>query len=138
VNAPVNTYRPDIDGLRSIAIIIVVIFHYFPQLVPGGYVGVDVFFVISGYLITQILVNQKQLSIRDFYARRITRLAPALIVVLLFTLMAGWFLLLPSTYMRLGKHVISGAGFFSNITYLKEVGYFDSEAHSKVLLQENF
>lgn len=129
-----NTYRPDIDGLRSIAIIIVVAFHYFPQMIPGGYLGVDIFFVISGYLITQILISQQNSSIRDFYARRIARLVPALAVVLLFALVAGWFLLLPNAYMRLGKHIVSGAGFFSNITYLKEVGYFDLEAHSKVLL----
>ncbi len=127
-------YRPDIDGLRAFAIGIVLAFHYFPQIIPGGYLGVDIFLVISGYLITQILLAQESVSIKEFYARRVARLAPALIVVLLFSLAVGWFVLLPSLYMKLGKHIVAGAGFFSNITYLKEVGYFDVEAHSKILL----
>jgi peptidoglycan/LPS O-acetylase OafA/YrhL len=134
LNTRTISYRPDIDGLRAIAISIVLAFHYFPQIIPGGYLGVDIFLVISGYLITQILLTQKNLSIKEFYARRIARLVPALVVILLFSLAVGWFVLLPSFYMKLGKHIVAGAGFFSNITYLKEVGYFDVGAHSKILL----
>jgi peptidoglycan/LPS O-acetylase OafA/YrhL len=134
VKSQLQSYRPDIDGLRALAIIIVIGFHYFPQLFHGGYLGVDIFFVISGYLITQILINQEVISIKEFYIRRIARLVPSLIAILLFSMVCGWFLLLPDAYMRLGKHVISGVGFFSNMTYLREVGYFDLEAHSKILL----
>ena len=91
-------YRPDIDGLRAIAVSAVVLFHAFPTLVPGGYVGVDVFFVISGYLITGILLSevaQDRFSILRFYIRRARRLFPALSVVLLTVLVFGWFSLLP-------------------------------------------
>jgi len=90
-------HRPDIDGLRAIAIIAVVVYHVFPRLLPGGFVGVDIFFVISGYLITQIIVTDLDrgvFSFRAFYARRIRRIFPALIVVMLATLAGGAAILL--------------------------------------------
>ena len=112
------TYRPDIDGLRAIAVLPVVFYHAFPSLLPGGYVGVDIFFVISGYLITNIIlqsINTNQFNVSQFYARRIRRIFPALIVVLFVSLLLGWNLLVPGEFRELGKHVIAGAGFSSNL-----------------------
>lgn len=130
-------YRPDIDGLRALAVLAVVIFHYSPERLPGGFVGVDIFFVISGYLITGILVRQfaaATFSLRDFYERRIRRIFPALLLILAFCLLAGWFLMFPSEYDVLGRHVAAGAGFILNFVLWQEAGYFDAEAISKPLL----
>ena len=91
-------YRADIDGLRAVAVVLVVAYHAFPHAVSGGFIGVDVFFVISGYLITGILlagIGSSDFSIREFYARRARRILPALVVVLAAVLAIGWFLLLP-------------------------------------------
>lgn len=101
-----NNYRPDIDGLRAFSIIAVVVYHAFPTLLPGGFVGVDVFFVISGYLITGIILQgqaKAKFSIIEFYRRRIQRIIPALLLVLLFCLIAGWWVLLPYEYAMLGQ-----------------------------------
>lgn len=90
-------YRPDVDGLRAVAILLVVGFHAFPEWLPGGFIGVDIFFVISGFLITSIIVEalqRKQFSFAEFYARRGRRIFPALLVVLAFCFVAGWYLLL--------------------------------------------
>ena len=92
-------YRPDIDGLRAIAVLLVVGFHAFPGQIPGGYIGVDIFFVISGFLITGLILNEleaKEFSFREFYARRIRRIFPALLLVLAACFSAGWVLLLPT------------------------------------------
>src|ERR1700761_493240 len=132
-----QTYRPDIDGLRAIAGILVVLGHAFPQYVPGGFIGVDIFFVISGYLITGIIQNDigdGHFSIVQFYERRVRRIFPALIVVLLATFVAGWMLLLPSEFVALGKEIVAGAGFSANLLFYSEVGYFDAAARSKPLL----
>lgn len=131
------TYRPDVDGLRAIAILAVVGFHAFPNAFPGGFVGVDVFFVISGFLITTILmrdITSGQFSYYEFYAGRLRRLAPALLLVLLACLVGGWFTLLATEYEQLGKHVAAGAGFVANLVYWAEAGYFDTAAASKPLL----
>ncbi|EEB3041426.1 acyltransferase family protein, partial [Salmonella enterica subsp. enterica serovar Typhi] len=101
-------YRPDIDGLRAIAVLSVVIFHYFPSLLPGGFVGVDIFFVISGYLITSIILksaSNKSFSYLDFYKRRVLRIFPALSIVLVSCLIVGWIYLFQDDYKLLGKHV---------------------------------
>ena len=130
-------YRPDIDGLRALAVLLVVGFHAFPVLMPGGFVGVDVFFVISGYLISQILIQQFEqgrFSLLEFYRRRIRRIFPALIVVLFACLIAGWFELLADEYMQLGKHVAAGAGFIANLVLWQDSSYFDHEAATKPLL----
>ena len=116
-STPVHHYRPDIDGLRAIAVVIVLIFHAFPENLPGGFVGVDVFFVISGYLISGLIFADLQkgsFSFSDFYARRIRRIFPALILVLAASSLLGWFLLLPDEFAQLGRHVAGGAGFVSN------------------------
>ncbi|NCC02528.1 MAG: acyltransferase [Proteobacteria bacterium] len=130
-------YRPDIDGLRAIAVIFVIIFHAFPSLIPGGFIGVDIFFVISGFLISGLLYKEIQkggISLRDFYARRIRRIFPALISVLIFTLIVGWFLELPKDLSQIGKHTIAAAFFASNIVLWREAGYFDSDSLLKPLL----
>lgn len=130
-------YRPDIDGLRGIAILSVVIYHAFPQLLNGGFIGVDIFFVISGYLITSIITsNLKQSSFGfiDFYSRRIARIFPSLIVVFVFTYVCGWLGFSAAEFSQLGKHIASGAGFVSNLVLWQEVSYFDNSAETKALL----
>src|ERR1700761_9615751 len=100
-------YRPDIDGLRAIAVLAVLVFHAFPRLLPGGFAGVDVFFVISGYLITGIIDRErreKRFSIAYFYARRVLRIFPALILVVLCTFVMGWFLLQVAEMEALGAN----------------------------------
>lgn len=130
-------YRPDIDGLRAVAVCSVLLFHAFPTLLPGGFTGVDIFFVISGFLITTIILGPLERGTfdpRDFYARRVKRIFPALALVLASTLALGWFALLPGDLALLGKHTVAGAGFFSNFALWSEVGYFDPSAESKPLL----
>ncbi len=132
-----TTYRADIDGLRAIAILAVVVFHAFPQLLPGGFVGVDIFFVISGFLITGLIVSDLdagRFSFRHFYARRIKRIFPILSVVLASSFLFGWFVLYSDAYATLGKHMAAAAGFISNFVYLGESGYFDVDASAKPLL----
>lgn len=134
---PHPAYRPDIDGLRAIAISLVVAFHAFPSQVQGGFVGVDIFFVISGFLISSIIfkgLEQGSFSYTDFYVRRIKRIFPALILVLTACLVFGWFTLLQGEYKSLGKHAASGAGFISNFILWSESGYFDTAAGFKPLL----
>jgi len=130
-------YRPDIDGLRAVAVGSVVGFHAFPLAAKGGFIGVDIFFVISGFLISGIIFRQLEagrFSYLDFYSRRIKRIFPALLTVLAATLLAGWYLLLPDEFERLGKHLAAGAGFISNLALWNESGYFDAAADSKPLL----
>jgi len=131
------TYRPDIDGLRAIAVLLVIGFHAFPNLVPGGYVGVDVFFVISGFLITGLLLQdleKKQFSFATFYGRRIRRIFPALIPVLAACFAVGWLILPPSVFKSLGLNIFGGAAFSSNLVLLHETGYFDIDVEQKPLL----
>lgn len=130
-------YRPDIDGLRALAILSVVIFHAFPFSLPGGFVGVDIFFVISGFLISTIIFRSLQrgdFSFTEFYAHRVKRIFPALIVVLMACYAFGWFALLPDEFKQLGKHMAAGAGFVQNFILRKEMGYFDTAAELKPLL----
>ncbi len=137
VMKPHHAYRPDIDGLRAIAVLSVLFYHAFPQLVPGGFVGVDIFFVISGYLISGIIFHDLQngtFSFANFYLRRIRRIFPALILVLAGCLIIGWYLLLPDEFSQLGTHVTSGAIFVSNLALWHEAGYFDAAAEIKPLL----
>ena len=130
-------YRSDIDGLRAVAVLGVVIYHAFPWVIPGGFIGVDIFFVISGYLISGILYkghNAGNFSFQEFYARRIRRLFPALITMLVITLAYGWMILLPDEFRQLGKHVAAGTLFIQNIVFWQESGYFDISANLKPLL----
>ena len=137
MSQPSDRYRPDIDGLRAIAVLLVVWFHAFPEAIPGGFVGVDIFFVISGFLITGILVrelDQQRFSLLGFYMRRIRRIFPALIVVLAVTLVLGWLWMLPAAYAQLSADVFASAAFVSNIALLLQSGYFDIESGKKPLL----
>lgn len=134
---PHLNYRPDIDGLRAFAIVLVIIFHAYPRFLRGGFIGVDVFFVISGYLITGIILkglNQGSFSLLEFYSRRIKRIFPSLLVVLIFCLLSGWFILLSDEYQFLGKHIAAGAVYISNFILENEAGYFDTSAELKPLL----
>lgn len=130
-------YRPDIDGLRAVAVLSVVVFHAFPNLLNGGFIGVDIFFVISGYLISTIIFKDLEsgsFSFSDFYFRRINRIFPALILVLFASYVFGWFALLADEYKQLGWHIFASSGFFSNIVLWNEAGYFDNSAEVKPLL----
>ena len=130
-------YRPDIDGLRALAVTAVVLYHFFPTLLPGGFIGVDVFFVISGYLISSIILSQLQTQkfrFTVFYSHRVWRLFPALILTLTFTLVYGLFRLQVDELVQLLKHALSSALFVSNFIFLKESGYFDTAAEAKPLL----
>ncbi len=130
-------YRPDIDGLRAVAVSAVVAYHAFPSFIRGGFIGVDIFFVISGFLISRIIfeaLEEKNFSYLQFYNRRIRRIFPALILVCGVALLFGWYALLPDEFQRLGKHLASGAAFVSNFTLWNESGYFDAAADSKPLL----
>ncbi|MDR4466367.1 MAG: acyltransferase [Nitrospira sp.] len=130
-------YRPDIDGLRAIAVLSVITFHAFPGWMKGGFTGVDVFFVISGFLISTIIFQnlvRDTFSFREFYARRIRRIFPALILILIASYSLGWFLLFADEYEQLSKHLAAGAGFISNFVLWGEAGYFDNAAETKPLL----
>src|SRR6185437_9004278 len=120
------TYRPDIDGLRAVAVLAVIGFHAFPGWVLGGFVGVDVFFVISGYLISGLIIDetsQGRFSIITFYARRARRIFPALIAVLAAVLLFGWALFLPDELSELGRQIFAGALFSSNVLLWMQTGY---------------
>jgi len=130
-------YRADIDGLRAIAVLSVVGFHAFPFWVRGGFIGVDIFFVISGFLISTIIfgsLERNSFSFVEFYSRRIKRIFPALLFVLIASFALGWFTLLADEYKQLGKHIAGGAGFISNILLWNESNYFDKAAETKPLL----
>ena len=130
-------YRPEIDGLRAFAVLSVLIFHYFPEVLPGGYIGVDIFFVISGYLISKNIfydLYAGKFKFLDFYSSRIRRIFPALIFIFLIVLILGWLLFTPLNYFQLSKHVLAGASFVSNLLLWSESGYFDVASSSKPLL----
>ncbi len=131
------SYRPDIDGLRAIAILSVVVFHISPDWLQGGFVGVDIFFVISGFLISNIIfksLQSGQFSFKEFYRHRIRRIFPALTLVLISCALYGWFRLMPAEYKQLGRHLVSSAAFFQNFRLKNESGYFDTESDLKPLL----
>lgn len=132
-----NKYRKDIDGLRGVAILSVVAYHAFPTLMPGGFVGVDIFFVISGYLISSIIfanLNKDSFNYFEFYHRRINRIYPALLLVMLFCFLMGWKVLFANEYKQLAKQIAAGASFISNILFFNQTGYFDNAAELKPLL----
>ena len=132
-----TSYRPDIDGLRAIAVLAVIAYHAFPDWFAGGFIGVDIFFVISGFLITTLIqggLKEKNFTIVAFYASRVRRLFPSLILVLLACLLFGWFALLSDEYKQLGKHISAAALFIPNWVIWSDSGYFDYAATSKPLL----
>jgi peptidoglycan/LPS O-acetylase OafA/YrhL len=130
-------FRSDINGLRAVAVAGVVLFHFGARGFGGGFVGVDIFFVISGFLMTGIIVGrfeQGRFSIRQFYMDRVRRIVPALTVLCLFLIALGYIILPPDEYRLLGKHVAGSIAFVSNIFYWSEAGYFDPESRTKWLL----
>ena len=132
-----HLWRNDITGLRALAVLPVLLFHSFPEFLPGGFFGVDVFFVISGYLISGIIFRgliDGTFSYKNFYEKRIKRILPNLLLLIIFVSVMGYFFLLPSEYLNLGKHIYSSAGFFQNFRLLDEVGYFTEDALRKPLL----
>lgn len=130
-------YRAEIDGLRAFAVLSVVLYHAFPTALTGGFTGVDVFFVISGYLITSHIftsLEEGRFSFLNFFGRRIRRIFPALILVMASTLVFGWFALTSEELRQLGKHIASGAAFIVNFILVGESGYFDNAADTKPML----
>jgi peptidoglycan/LPS O-acetylase OafA/YrhL len=130
-------FRKDINGLRAFAVIAVVLFHFNPNWLPGGFAGVDVFFVISGFLMTGIIfrgIDNGNFSILRFYIARANRIIPALAVLCFALLIFGWFYLAPLDYKALSKHAVGSISFLSNIIFYREAGYFDAASHSKWLL----
>lgn len=134
---PSQRYFPHIDGLRALAVLAVIVFHAFPTLLPGGFIGVDVFFVISGFLITKLIledIDHRNFSIRRFYARRTQRIFPALMLVLLTGWCVGWYALTSNEYSKYGKYMAGGAVFLDNFMFWRDAGYFDSKPDTKPLL----
>jgi peptidoglycan/LPS O-acetylase OafA/YrhL len=132
-----NDYRPDIDGLRALAILAVLAFHVAPISMPGGFLGVDVFFVVSGFLITQQVlrsVRTKRFSLAEFYIRRARRLLPALLVTLALTSILGFLTLYPIEIRALGAQILAGTWFSANILFWWQSGYFDTAGLGKPLL----
>lgn len=126
-------YRPDIDGLRAIAVSLVLVFHAFPKFLSGGFIGVDVFFVVSGFLITGIIMRA-DFSFSVFYYRRARRILPALALVVGASLVVGWFLLTPRQFEALGRQAAASAIFVPNFLFWSETGYFAAAAGTKPLL----
>lgn len=130
-------FRKDVNGLRAIAVLAVVFFHFNHNILPGGFVGVDVFFVISGFLMTTIIyggISRNKFKLWDFYKARGRRIVPALAVMLLVVLIYGWFSMFTTEFKTLGKHATSSLLFISNIVYWKESSYFAPGAEEKWLL----
>ena len=130
-------YRPDIDGLRAVAVLLVVIYHGFPEVLGGGFLGVDMFFVLSGFLITSIIsrdIDSSAFSLSHFYIGRVRRIFPSLIIVTTTILVAGWFILRSEEYSQLGKEVFAGSFFYSNFYYLSQDNYFDTASELKPFL----
>jgi peptidoglycan/LPS O-acetylase OafA/YrhL len=130
-------YRTDIDGLRALAVLVVLFFHLGISGFSGGYVGVDLFFVISGFLITQQIVRETangEFSLLSFYERRVRRLVPALLAMLAVSLVAGAVLLLPQDFAYLARNAASAGAFLSNFSYWMQIDYFHGDAKARVLL----
>jgi peptidoglycan/LPS O-acetylase OafA/YrhL len=134
----INTnYRPEIDGLRCIAILAVLAAHYKLKIFEGGYVGVDVFFVISGYLITSIICSKLQadtFSFKDFYIKRILRIMPALFSTIILTAFASYFIFMPEELIKTGKSGLAAIFSLANIYFWQNMGYFDGASIEKPFL----
>ena len=130
-------YRADIDGLRAIAVMLVIFFHAFPTTFSTGFIGVDIFFVISGYLISSFIfrgLTTNTFNFFDFYSRRVNRIFPALLLILISLLFLSWRYFIPDDLAKVAKHIFGSSTFLSNLVYLSEAGYFDEAADRKPLL----
>ncbi|HHB81632.1 MAG TPA: acyltransferase, partial [Aliiroseovarius sp.] len=131
-------YRPDIDGLRALAVLSVVLYHFGIPGLKGGFVGVDIFFVISGFLIGGLLWRELEdtghIRLAAFFARRIKRLAPAFVAMAIATAAVGFIVLLPFEFREFGKSLIAATVYLSNVHFFREAGYFDTGAEDKILL----
>jgi peptidoglycan/LPS O-acetylase OafA/YrhL len=130
-------YRADIDGLRAVAVVSVILFHLSSSLLPGGYLGVDMFFVLSGYLITAIIrkeIDTQSFTIMQFYERRIRRIMPALLFMLSVTTVVAMVLLLPADLIGYGRSLFATLGFVANMYFLRDTNYFARLAEEKPLL----
>ncbi|MFW2057472.1 acyltransferase family protein [Acinetobacter haemolyticus] len=134
----INTFRNDINGLRAYAVILVVLFHFQIFGFSAGYLGVDIFFVISGYLMTKIIIEKlykQQLSFTDFYLARIIRIFPALLFLIVFLTLLGWFIFIPEDFKNFAKDARYSLTFLSNDLYYRQAGdYFAADTHDKALL----
>lgn len=132
------SYRPEIDGLRAIAVLPVVLYHFGVPGLGGGFVGVDIFFVISGFLIGGILWAELEqtgrIRLGRFFMRRVRRLAPAYLAVALATLVGAWFILLPFDFREFGQELVAATVYLANVHFWNEAGYFDSASEKKLLL----
>lgn len=139
-----SNFRDDINGLRAWAVVAVILYHFGITGFSGGFVGVDVFFVISGFLMTGIIVKELErkaknggeggFSFTNFYLSRAKRIIPALLTLCVVLMVVGWFFLPSMEYKTLGSQVVSAIGFFSNMKFWQEDGYFDAASHGKLLL----
>lgn len=130
-------YRPDLDGLRAVAVLSVIAFHFSGKVLPGGYLGVDIFFVLSGFLITNVIWREalkRKFSIARFYERRVRRIMPALVVLLIVVSVGAFVLLLPVDLKDYAKSVFASLGFVANIYFWRDTGYFGLTAEQKPLL----
>jgi peptidoglycan/LPS O-acetylase OafA/YrhL len=130
-------YNPSLDGIRGIAILAVLLFHIWPNIFKYGFLGVDLFFILSGYLMTQIIYNklhQNAFSFKEFYRNRIRRIFPSAIIVLIFIIIIGYLFLFPLELKNLGKHIEASALFYENYNLINEVGYWDKAAELKPTL----
>ena len=135
--AVAQEFRQDINGLRAWAVMAVVLYHFGVAGISGGFAGVDVFFVISGYLMCGIIIGgieRNDFSVWRFYLARARRIFPALVVLCVVALIFGWFFLMPEEYKQLGKHARESLTFSSNLRYFDESGYFDVASQEKWLL----
>jgi len=133
----ISKYRPEIDGLRAVAVMSVILFHSGLGVMPGGYVGVDIFFVISGFLITNIIfqeLNEDRFSLVTFYERRIRRIFPAFFVVVFASTLAAWFILTPGELKDYSQSVLASSIFLSNIYFLLKTDYFATNSEELPLL----
>lgn len=132
-----SKFRLDINGIRAVAVLLVVLFHYNREFIPGGFIGVDVFFVISGFLMTGIIfrgIKSQNFSLLKFYISRGKRIIPALTAVIFAVLILGYLLIDPISYKTMGDHGIASLLFISNIIYKNEAGYFDVDSYDKYFL----
>lgn len=141
ITKPVNSkkiaYRTDIDGLRALAVLAVIIFHLNPKWLPNGFLGVDIFFVLSGFLITSIIypqINNKTFSFIEFYRRRIKRILPIFFIVIATGMLIAYLLYIPQDAIEVGRSAFYSVFFLANILFARQGGYFDTSSEEKPFL----